>query len=129
VILGFVSVPVLVTGLGYAGYGVYGIVFAIAGYGAFLDLGFGWAGVRFTAEAHARRDRDGAAGVLWALVLYQALSGGVVLALLVAGADRVGRGLMRAACSGVQSAAETPQRARAAASMPTLPSPHSAMLR
>jgi hypothetical protein len=33
--------------------------------------------VRFAAEAHARRDRDAVAGVLWALVLYQALSGAV----------------------------------------------------
>lgn len=52
--LGFVSIPVMVTGLGYAGYGAYSIAFTLAGYGAFLDLGFGWAGMRFAAEALAR---------------------------------------------------------------------------
>ncbi len=93
-ILGFASVPVMVAGLGYAGYGVYSLAFTIAGYGAFLDLGFGWAGMKFTADAHARRDREAVAGVLWALVLYQALIGVAVLALLTAGADRLGRWLM-----------------------------------
>jgi hypothetical protein len=47
--LGFVSIRVMVTGLGYAGYGAYSIAFTLAGYGAFLDLGFGWVGVRFAA--------------------------------------------------------------------------------
>lgn len=96
-VLGFVSVPVMVTGLGYAGYGVYSIAFTIAGYGAVLDLGFGWAGMKFAAEAHAQRDRDAVAGVLWALVLHQALVGVVVVALLTAGADRAGQWLMGSA--------------------------------
>ena len=86
-ILGFASVPVMVTGLGYAGYGVYSLAFTIAGYGAFLDLGFGWAGMKFTADAHAQGDRDAVAGVLWALALYQALIGVVVVVLLTAGAE------------------------------------------
>jgi O-antigen/teichoic acid export membrane protein len=89
-VLGFASVPIMVAGLGYAGYGVYSLAFTIAGYGAFLDLGFGWAGMKFTADAHARGDRDAVAGVLWALALYQALVGAVVLVLLTAGADRLG---------------------------------------
>ena len=90
VALGFVSVPVLVSGLGYADYGAYSIAFTVAGYGAFLDLGFGWAGMRFAADAHARQDREAVVGVLRALVLYQATIGGAVLVLLVAGADRLG---------------------------------------
>jgi O-antigen/teichoic acid export membrane protein len=57
IVLGFVSVPVMVGGLGLADYGVYSIAFAAAGYGAFLDLGFGWAAVRFAADAHARQQR------------------------------------------------------------------------
>lgn len=96
-ILGFASVPVMVTGLGYAGYGVYSLAFTIAGYGAFLDLGFGWAGMKFTADAHAQGDRDAVAGVLWALALYQALIGVVVVVLLTAGADRLGAWLMMGA--------------------------------
>src|SRR6185436_7685036 len=94
-VLGFASVPIMVAGLGYAGYGVYSLAFTIAGYGAFLDLGFGWAGMKFTADAHARGDRDAVAGVLWALALYQALVGAVVLVLLTAGADRLGGWLVR----------------------------------
>jgi O-antigen/teichoic acid export membrane protein len=93
-VLGFVSVPVMVAGLGYAGYGVYSIAFTIASYGAFLDLGFGWAGMKFAADAHAQRDREAVAGVLWALVLYQALVGAVVVVLLTALADPVGQWLM-----------------------------------
>jgi O-antigen/teichoic acid export membrane protein len=93
-ILGFASVPVMVAGLGYAGYGVYSIAFTIAGYGAFLDLGFGWAGMKFTADAHARGDRDSVASVLWALMLYHALIGAVVVVVLTAGADRAGHWLM-----------------------------------
>ncbi len=92
--LGFVSVPVMVSGLGYADYGAYSIAFTVAGYGAFLDLGFGWAGMRFVADAHARQDRAAVAGVLRALVLYQATIGGAVLLLLVAGADRLGHWLV-----------------------------------
>ncbi len=93
-VLGFVSVPVMVTGLGYAGYGVYSLAFTVAGYGALLDLGFGWAGMKFAAEAHAQRDRDAVAGVLWALVLHQTLVGAVAVVLLTAGADRAGQWLM-----------------------------------
>lgn len=88
--LAFVTVPVMVGGLGLAGYGAYSIAFTVAGYGAFLDLGLGWAGLGFTAAAHARRDRETVAGVLWALLLYQAVVGGLVLVLLGAGADRLG---------------------------------------
>jgi O-antigen/teichoic acid export membrane protein len=93
-VLGFVSVPVMMAGLGYAEYGVYSLAFTIAGYGAFLDLGFGWAGTKFTADAHAQGDRDAVAGVLWALLLYQAVVGVLVLAVLTAGAERAGLWLM-----------------------------------
>jgi O-antigen/teichoic acid export membrane protein len=93
-LLGFATVPVMVAGLGYAGYGVYSIAFTVAGYGAFLDLGFGWAGMKYTAEAHAHGDRDTVAAVLWALVLYQALIGAAVLVVLTAAAGRVGHWLM-----------------------------------
>ena len=93
-LLGFVSVPVLVGGLGYAGYGVYSLAFTIAGYGAFLDLGLGWAGMKFAADAHARRDRAAVASVLWALALYQLLIGVVVAAALWAGAAGLGRWLL-----------------------------------
>jgi O-antigen/teichoic acid export membrane protein len=93
-LLGFASVPVMVAGLGYAGYGVYTLAFTIAGYGAFLDLGFGWAGMKFAADAHARGDREAVAGVLWALALYQALIGVLVLLLLTAGAEWLGAWLM-----------------------------------
>jgi O-antigen/teichoic acid export membrane protein len=93
-ILGFVSIPVMITGLGYTEYAVYSLAFTIAGYGAFLDLGFGWAGIRFTAEAQATGERDAVAGVLWALVLYQALVGAVVLVGLGAAAGPLGAWLM-----------------------------------
>jgi O-antigen/teichoic acid export membrane protein len=94
VVLGFVSVPVMVSGLGYADYGAYSIAFTVAGYGAFLDLGFGWAGMRFAADAHARQDHDAVSRVLRALVLYQATIGSVVLVLLVVGADHLGHWLV-----------------------------------
>jgi hypothetical protein len=70
------------------------MVGGLAGSGAFLDLGLGWAGLGFTAVAHARHARDTVAGVLWALLLYQAVVGGLVLVLLSARADRLGRWLV-----------------------------------
>jgi O-antigen/teichoic acid export membrane protein len=93
VVLGFVSVPVMVAGLGYADYGAYTIAFTVAGYGAFLDLGFGWAGMRYAADAHARCDRDAVAGILRALVLYEVVIGCGVAGLLVAGAGPLSRWL------------------------------------
>jgi O-antigen/teichoic acid export membrane protein len=50
--------------------------------------------MKFTADAHARGDRDSVASVLWALMLYHALIGAVVVVVLTAGADRAGHWLM-----------------------------------
>jgi O-antigen/teichoic acid export membrane protein len=109
VALGFVSVPVMVSGLGYADYGAYTIAFTVAGYGAFLDLGFGWAGMKYAADAHARRDREAIAGILRALVLYQAVIGCAVAGLLVAVAGPL---------SGWLTAARGSDAARIAAVLP-----------
>jgi O-antigen/teichoic acid export membrane protein len=109
VVLGFVSVPVMVGGLGYADYGAYSIAFTVAGYGAFLDLGFGWAAVRFAADAHARQDHLAVVDVLRALLLYQAALGILVALLLWVAAERLGVWLV---------AGSGPDAARVAAVLP-----------
>ncbi len=86
-VLAFVSVPVMLKGLGLAEYGVYSIAFVVAGYGAFLDLGFGWAGIKFVAEAHARGDGARISSILWALIVYQSMVGGVLLVVLSIAAE------------------------------------------
>src|SRR5689334_6784447 len=80
----------MLNGLGRADYGAYTLAFTLAGYGTFLDLGFGWAGMRYAADAHAHRDRARLADIVRALLAYQGLIGVLVAALLVVAPERLG---------------------------------------
>lgn len=91
--LGFVCVPVMLAGLGRRDYGAYTLAFTVAGYGTFLDLGFGWAGMRYAADAHARGDRERLGGIVRALLAYQGLIGVLVATVLIGAAGLLGRWL------------------------------------
>jgi len=52
------SVPLVVRGLGEAGYGVYSLVTAIVGYFAVIDINVTAGSVKYIAEHNARRDDD-----------------------------------------------------------------------
>ena len=52
------TVPLVVRGLGEAGYGVYSLVTAIVGYFAVIDINVTAGSVKYIAEHNARRDDD-----------------------------------------------------------------------
>lgn len=52
------TVPLVVAGLGEAGYGVYALVTAIVGYFAVIDINVTAGSVKYIAEFSARRDED-----------------------------------------------------------------------
>ncbi len=68
------TVPLVVRGLGEAGYGVYSLVTAIVGYFAVIDINVTAGSVKHIAEYNARRDhaRIGQT-VMFGLVIYTAL--------------------------------------------------------
>lgn len=70
-ILAFITIPVMIGGLGLASYGIYTLAFSIAGFGAFLELGLGWTISRFVAEADAINDRGLLAATMRVGVLCQ----------------------------------------------------------
>ena len=80
----FVTVPIVVHGLGESAYGIYVLVTVLLSYVAFLDLGLTPAVVRSIAIHHARRDDQRLteiAGTAVALLLALGLVGGGLLAL------------------------------------------------
>jgi O-antigen/teichoic acid export membrane protein len=50
-LLSFLSVPVMLHGLGVTAYGIYSVAFSVAALGSYLDLGLGWTTTKFVAEA------------------------------------------------------------------------------
>ena len=52
------TVPLVVSGLGEAGYGLYSLVTAIVGYFAVIDINVTAGSVKFIAEHNARDERD-----------------------------------------------------------------------
>ena len=68
------TVPLVVKGLGQAGYGVYALVTAIVGYFAVIDINVTAGSVKYIAEHHARGDQDKVVEtVSFGLVTYAAL--------------------------------------------------------
>jgi O-antigen/teichoic acid export membrane protein len=89
-LLSFISVPVMLDGLGVTAYGIYSVAFSVAALGSYLDLGLGWTTTKFVAEADAVA-RARLAAIVTASALYHLALGlvfaGVVLATtsLIAG--------------------------------------------
>jgi O-antigen/teichoic acid export membrane protein len=84
--IGFLLTPVLVHGLGDAGYGLWVTVFSLTGYFGLFDQGIRPSLVRYVSRDHALGDREGVARTLnSALALYGAL-GVVTLGITVVAA-------------------------------------------
>ncbi|MEW6443406.1 MAG: flippase [bacterium] len=67
----FVSMPVIVHGLGDDRYGIYAAVLSVVGYVGLLDLGIGLSLTKFVAEYAAKKDDRGLSELLsTALILY-----------------------------------------------------------
>lgn len=68
------TVPLVVAGLGHAGYGVYSLVTAIVGYFAIIDINVTAGSVKYIAEYSARHDRGRVAQtVCFGIVVYALL--------------------------------------------------------
>lgn len=81
-LLSFLSVPVMLDGLGVTAYGIYSVAFSVAALGSYLDLGLGWTTTRFVAEAdvvaRSRLATIVTASALYHLVLGMAFAGVVL---------------------------------------------------
>lgn len=81
------TVPLVVAGLGEAGYGVYALVTAIVGYFAVIDINVTAGSVKFISAQHARGEHDQVVATLcFGLAIY-ALIGALGALGLVASAD------------------------------------------
>jgi len=83
-LIGILTTPYLLLGLGSASYGVFAMVSMASSHLSNLEFGFGHATVRFLARAHGVGDRDGERTVLetsLAVFLAGGLVGGGVLLL------------------------------------------------
>ena len=82
-VAGFITMPVVVRGIGTDNYGAYSIVGMIGGLAALQDLGLGEATLRFVARYHSRNDLAGINRVLGATLSVYVASGTVCSGLLL----------------------------------------------
>jgi hypothetical protein len=104
--VGLVTMPFIVRGLGTERFGLLSLAWVILGYFAVFDLGLGRATTKFVAEALGKGEADRVPGLVWTTVATQALlgaAGGLTLAavtpLLVERALNVPPYLVREASS------------------------------
>lgn len=93
-LLSFISVPVMLSGLGVTAYGIYSVAFSVAALGSYLDLGLGWTTARFVAEADVVARRRLAA-IVTASALYHLALGLVFAAVVLAAAPIVASSLLQ----------------------------------
>ena len=74
-LIGVLTVPVMLHGLGLAGYGIYSVAFSVVAFGAYLDLGLGWNTTKFVAEAHAQGRARETGTIIAAAALYSLIVG------------------------------------------------------
>lgn len=79
--IGFVVLPILVRRLGDVRFGLFSLVFAIAGYSSLFYLGFGSAVLKFGAAARARGDWEGLNRVAGTVFAAYVVVGVAVIAL------------------------------------------------
>lgn len=74
-VLAFVTVPIMVRGLGLGAYGVYTLAFSVTAFGSYLDFGLGWTTSKFVAEADGIGAEVAVSATLAAAAAYQAAVG------------------------------------------------------
>jgi O-antigen/teichoic acid export membrane protein len=67
-IVAFVSIPIIVRGMGEEAFGVLTLIWMVVGYFSILDLGVGQASVKFLAEQLARNEKEEANSTVWVSV-------------------------------------------------------------
>ncbi|MFC2105544.1 flippase [Candidatus Bipolaricaulota bacterium] len=83
-LVGVITVPIVVRGLGTERYGLLSLAWMVLGYFAIFDLGLGVATTKFVAEALGKDAKDQIPQIVWTAVTFQAVLG-VVGALVVFG--------------------------------------------
>jgi O-antigen/teichoic acid export membrane protein len=81
------TVPLVVRGLGDAGYGVYSLVTAIVGYFAVIDINVTAGSVKYISEFNARQDREKISETVFFGLMVYALLGTAGALALYAGAE------------------------------------------
>lgn len=72
-ILGLITVPILVRGMGPSTYGIYTVAFSVVALGSYLDFGLASGTTKFVAEAHAQGAARRVGGIVAISVLMQGL--------------------------------------------------------
>lgn len=82
-LVGLVTIPFIVHGLGTDRFGLLSLAWVVLGYFAVFDLGLGRATTKFAAEALGKGEKEQVPRLVWTAVIMQAvfgIVGGVVLA-------------------------------------------------
>ncbi len=76
-LVGVVTIPFIVRGLGTERFGLLSLAWVILGYFSFFDLGLGWATTKFVAEALGKGEEDQIPSLVWTAVTAQAILGAI----------------------------------------------------
>lgn len=74
-LVGFLTIPAVIRGLGTERFGVLSLVWVVVGYFGFFDLGLGRAATKFVAEALGRSEHDKVPKFFWTTVYFQGALG------------------------------------------------------
>ena len=82
-LVGLVTIPLIVRGLGAERFGLLSLTWVVLGYFTIFDLGLGRAATKYVADALARGDQDRVSRLVWTAVTVQGIFGGIGALTLV----------------------------------------------
>jgi len=83
-LVGVVTIPYVIRGLGTAAFGILSIAWVVLGYLSLLDLGLGRATTKFVAECLARNEIRRLPGLLWTSIGFLVFLGAAIALVVVA---------------------------------------------
>jgi O-antigen/teichoic acid export membrane protein len=83
-LVGVVTLPFIVGGLGAERFGLLSLSWVVLGYFTIFDLGLGRAATKYVAEALARGDKERVPRLVWSAMIVQAIGGGLGMIVLAA---------------------------------------------
>ena len=84
-IIGMITIPFVIRGLGTARFGLLSLAWVVLGYFTIFDLGLGRATTKYVSEALGKGDKDQVPRIVWTAVTAQTLlgvAGGIILAVI-----------------------------------------------
>lgn len=81
-LVGILTIPFVVQGLGKERFGLLSLAWVVVGYFIFFDIGLGRATTKYVAEALGRGEEDGIPNLVWTAVLTQGFFGVLGASLL-----------------------------------------------